>query len=997
MTTTEGAAPRQEILVVDDTPANLDLLVSLLSEVGHKVRAAPNGHLALKSALSHPPSMLLLDVRMPGMDGFELCQKLKEDDRTRDIPIIFISGQNDVADRVRGFEVGGVDFIGKPFQRQEVLARVHAHLAIYQTQIELERRVSERTAALEYSLNQLIKTEERIRLDSEQQYILRELLELTLMGAPVEDTLGRCLDNLLTLSWLNIEPRGTIYLYDKRHQQLKLAASRNLPSTIVSTCTQVAAGSCLCGLALSSGQIQFAENNDSIYGTGSCGMAGHGHYCLPLVTNDEVVGVLSLHLASNGRRESNKEIFLTAVAGTLAGYIARKKGEQALTEHQAALEATIIERTADLTTNERRTRAIVTTMLETVIQIDRRGNMLFVNFAAEEMFGYTEDEMLGHNVSMLMPESIASAHDSYITRFLTTRQPRIIGKRSEITGRRKDGSFFPAEIAINEMVDDLGSTFLGVLRDMTSQKEAEQALTSALEIAHAATEAKSSFLANMSHEIRTPLNAVLGLARMGVRDYRNQGAGELFEKVRSSGKHLLDVVNDILDFSKIEAGKFNIEHLPFAIKDTINNVVNFVSLNAEEKSLALVATTPADLPEWVTGDELRVTQILTNLLSNAVKFTDRGFVTLRTKYHGATIDFAVEDSGTGMTEAQLKHIFQPFEQADSSITRSHGGTGLGLTISQKLARLMGGEITVKSTPGQGSCFTLTLPLPATDSPVKNQAEIAVSAEGELRLLGYSILAADDVELNRLILEDLVIHEGATITLAADGQQALDILNEAGANCFDVVLMDIQMPVLDGLEATRRIARIAPALPVIGLTAHAMAEEKARCLAAGMVDHVVKPVDADLLVKSIRRHATAKHHPHVPNSLKEQSGTTDKTRDDCKDPDYIDLDILTSRVGNDPAKLKKYTGLFINSARDTLSAMQSAQSRGDVDTLSMLGHRLKSAALTVGAMRFADLCHALENDNPGGEPENTENIVEEMLTLFKQIEQRVGYLLTTERM
>jgi PAS domain S-box-containing protein len=1116
--TRHAKTERQDILVVDDNPDNLDLLTALLKEAGYAVRAAPSPELALQSALAQPPALLLLDIRMPGMDGFELCRRLKQDARSREVPIIFVSGQNDVADRVRGFELGGVDFIGKPFQREEVLARVRTHLALHQAQNELERRIRERTVELEERLRQLRATEEalraseqmmltlldnvdayiylkdkegrylfanrkvcelwnarmenivgfgdekffdakttenircidrkvlddgmvirtedrntvlvsgqvatylttklplrlpdgsiyalcgistdisqlkmaeeRMRLDAEQQAILRQMLENTLTGEPLEETLVRCLDQLLTISWLSLLPKGGIFLSDKEGKRLRLTVAHDLSAEIRSLCAELPYGRCLCGRAAASGESQYAAHVDERHEIGYWGMQDHGHYSLPLVTNGQVVGVLVLYLPPGASAEPEKEQFLAAVANILASYIARKAGEMALAENQAHLEQTIQERTADLKASEARTRAIVTTMLDSVVHIDARGTILSVNFAVQDMFGYEEGDMVGRNVSMLMPEPHASAHDGYISRYLQTRRPHVVGTWRETTGRRKDGSLFPIELAVNEMVDDAGSTFIGVMRDMTMQKAAEQEVKKALRAARDAAEAKSHFLANMSHEIRTPLNAVLGLAQIGVRDNHGRGTAETFRRIRDSGSHLLAVVNDILDFSKIEAGKLKIEKRPFALFSVIDNVKSFVAERAEEKGLALSVSVAPDLSDWVEGDSLRLAQILTNLLSNAIKFTERGEVMLRVARDGDEIVFMVADSGIGMNEAHLARLFQSFEQADSSTTRHYGGTGLGLAISRNLANLMGGDIAVDSQPGAGSSFYLHLPLPAVPAPTRSDKREAAAAAAGPRLTGLSILAADDVDINCFILEDLLTHEGARVVFAKDGQQALDQLVEKGVSAFDVVLMDVQMPVMDGLTATRRIAEIAPALPVIGLTAHAMAEERDRCLAAGMVDHVVKPVEIDTLVAAILRQVRLDTQPAAIAPVVADSPQHGAAFGGCDDPDIIDLGVLASRVGSDPAKIAKYTERFVETTRDALGEMRSALAARDLPVLGSLGHRLKSAALTVGAMRFGKLCQELESLKDSNDLDTAQAKVEQLHELFAQIAERAKHV------
>ena len=349
------------------------------------------------------------------------------------------------------------------------------------------------------------------------------------------------------------------------------------------------------------------------------------------------------------------------------------------------------------------------------------------------------------------------------------------------------------------------------LEEIVAQRTMQ--LAEAKEVAEAANRAKSSFVANMSHEIRTPLSAILGLAKIIVREDRNPKTNAAANRILEAGQHLSGVINEILDFSKIEAGKMLVDPQPFELASAVTKAAELVRDRATLKRLDFTVHLAANLPAWVRGDRLRIEQILINLLSNAVKFTERGEVSIAVSVdrESGNILLRVADTGIGMTAEQIARLFGAFEQADSSTTRRFGGTGLGLAISRSLAKQMGGDIAVESYAGVGSTFTVSLPL--TEVPEQVVApEVGASA---LRLNGLHILAAEDVELNRYVLEDLLINEGASVEFAENGHVALESIARRGPDAFDIVLTDIQMPVMDGYEVAQSIAQAYPQLPVIG--------------------------------------------------------------------------------------------------------------------------------------------------------------------------------------
>jgi PAS domain S-box-containing protein len=535
----------------------------------------------------------------------------------------------------------------------------------------------------------------------------------------------------------------------------------------------------------------------------------------------------------------------------------KKRVEAELEDHRQRLEVLVERRTAELAASEAEIRLILASTADGLFGMDEGGRTTFMNPAACRMLGYSPEKVLGRPIHALIHHSRPDG-TPYPADECPVQAALSIGaecRAERDTYWHADGHAIPVMYASRPIQRDgrpAGAvvSFLDISTIVEAEKAREQALLEAEQLARV----RHEFLANMSHEIRTPLNGVLGMAQVGLRaSAGREKARAAFERILESGRLLLAIIDDILDFSKIEAGKLELHAEPYELRALLEGAADLLAERARDKSIVLRVEIDSALPRHCVGDALRLEQVLVNLLSNAVKFTHAGEVVLTAARADEALVFQVSDTGIGMSDDQMARIFNPFEQADGSMTRRYGGTGLGLTISRRLVELMRGQIRVESRPGLGSRFEVRLPFVAPERPPA--APIAgTMVQGAARLAGLALLVVEDTDINRLVLEELLTGEGARVSMAEDGAQAVAMLRaDAGASC-DLVLMDIQMPVMDGYEATRRIRAFAPDLPVIGQSAHAMTEARDACLAAGMIDHVAKPVNIDQLVPVILRHA-----------------------------------------------------------------------------------------------------------------------------------------------
>lgn len=559
--------------------------------------------------------------------------------------------------------------------------------------------------------------------------------------------------------------------------------------------------------------------------------AGPAAMYLPILRSGERFGVLEIERAGCAAGWATEERLYAVMISNLVMLLLERDAHR---ESQSALEY-----------REHQLSLVTDSVPALIAYVSAEERLEFHNRAYYQRFGRAAQSAIGLRLREILGDVLYRRTRKRVRLALNGKDLSF-----RIRYRAQDGTRHTDRVRLVPHVSESGAVlgFYALLIDVTEQWRSEKTLRDALERAETAARARDTFLTTVSHELRTPLNAIIGFnSLMLEKDCGPEDCRRYLSFARDAGQALLAQVNDLLDMAKIEAGKVELETLDFDLSLLIESSVNMVRSMAQSRGLSLATSLSADLCRWVRGDPARLRQILSNLIGNALKFTEQGSILVSARpVGGQMVEIMVADSGAGIPSDKLEAIFEKFNQADISITRRFGGTGLGLAICRSLARLMGGEISVESTLGSGSVFRLTVPLHAAAAPA---AAVAAPLRGNRS--GH-ILVVEDQEANAILAKALLEDMGHEVELASNGVEALDKL---GQQRFDVILMDLEMPVMGGLEATRRIREIGDStrtLPIIAMSASAYATDVARCSAAGMNGHIAKPIGREALRTKLDR-------------------------------------------------------------------------------------------------------------------------------------------------
>ena len=1037
------------ILIVDDSEmAAIGISAAFPSE--YRIQVVTDGLRAISVCQgNNPPDIILLDVSMPEINGFEVCRRLKADIRSASIPVIFITGMNSPDDEEKGLQVGAVDYIHKPFTPSIVLARVTTHLALRDSM-----------DAVKLQQDRLIELE---RQQAEEQIgEIRKRLEYVMAatGEGIWDYNIGSRTVCHNATWCNLLGLDNSYL----EHNLDVFA-----------------------------KIIHEDDRETVFQSITSAIKGCRKYTS--VHRMRRFDGTVIWVLDRGRVvEWDQNGSPTRMVGSISDITAERQAEEEIKKGKQML------------------RTILDTTSEAIYGTDLDGLCTFCNAACLRLLGYdSEQELIGKNMHNLIHHTKSDGLpfpvcECRIFQAFTKCEPTHVD--DELLWR-KDGDSFLAEYWSNpQIVDGILVGAVVTFIDITQRKKNEANLVSALVAAEAANIAKSQFLSNMSHEIRTPMNGVIGLSQLLINTKLDDKQRDYLAKITASGRHLVSIINDILDFSKIEAGKLKLEQDDFRLDSVIDNVANLTALECSKKHLSIVFVVSPHIPFILNGDAIRLGQVLINLVSNAIKFTSDGEVIVyiaAVEHFSDTIRLrcSIKDTGIGLTDSQQSMLFRPFSQADASTTRQYGGTGLGLAVSRHLCELMSGGIDVISQFGLGSTFTFSAVLglsndrrsvvevvgptfsglralviqenrtsrdslvetllafsifaKSLDSPLDSFEElisakqadapydiiifdermveldgleaaqivlgdqtfspsprifltvgfgntnlsaqaksigVAATLEkplGTVRLIeaiasafdrpilfpldckplgvigpheglrDAMVLLAEDNEINREIALGLLSTFGVNVEIAFNGKMAVDMV-KSNPGRYHAILMDIQMPVMDGIEACKIIRQFenTQTLPIIAMTAHALDQERDHCFRVGMNDHISKPIDAQTLFNKLIRWLC----PEMTNVSQQQVQNvgTSFSDDSCL-PGYLPpFEILEAlnRVNGDKKLLRSLLLMFRDRYKAAPEDILRLHKNGPKSELIRFVHTIRGVCASLGAYEAFKIARNVEN-------------------------------------